>query len=143
MPIYEYVCQQCDEPIEKLQKLSDGPLIDCPACGEPALKRKISAVGFRLSGGGWYETDFKSDGKRNLAGSQENADKKSSDGDASTPSKSSESAPSSSEGAKTSSNESGAGKSEAKKSGTNKSTGAKSGAESKSSSSGASKPSND
>ncbi|RJS94742.1 FmdB family zinc ribbon protein [Salinisphaera sp. Q1T1-3] len=66
MPIYEYVCQQCGENVEKLQKLSDAPLSDCPACGESALKRKMSAAGFRLSGGGWYETDFKSDGRRNL-----------------------------------------------------------------------------
>lgn len=68
MPIYEYVCTQCGEPLEKLQKLSDAPLTDCPACGEASLKRKVSAAGFRLSGGGWYETDFKSDNRRNVTG---------------------------------------------------------------------------
>lgn len=68
MPIYEYVCRKCGHELEKLQKLSDAPLTDCPACGEETLKRKISPAGFRLAGGGWYETDFKSDGKRNLAG---------------------------------------------------------------------------
>jgi len=67
MPIYEYVCRDCGEELEQLQRLSDDPLTDCPACGQSALKRKISAAGFRLAGGGWYETDFKSDGKRNLA----------------------------------------------------------------------------
>ncbi|MBH04572.1 MAG: FmdB family transcriptional regulator [Xanthomonadales bacterium] len=72
MPIYEYVCQDCGKDIEKLQKLSDEPLTDCPACGQPALKRKVSAAGFRLSGGGWYETDFKSKGQRNLTGKTEN-----------------------------------------------------------------------
>lgn len=81
MPIYEYVCQSCGEPLEKLQKLADAPLTDCPACGEAALKRKVSAAGFRLSGGGWYETDFKSDGKRNLANGSEASSKKSSAGD--------------------------------------------------------------
>lgn len=70
MPIYEYVCRECGEEVEKLQKLSDAPLTTCPACQEEGLKRKISAAGFRLAGGGWYETDFKSDGKRNLAGDQ-------------------------------------------------------------------------
>ncbi len=70
MPIYEYVCRECGHELEKLQKLSDKPLTDCSACGEPALKRKVSAAGFRLAGGGWYETDFKYDGKRNLAGYQ-------------------------------------------------------------------------
>ena len=71
MPIYEYVCQDCGKDIEKLQKLSDEPLTDCPACNQPALKRKVSAAGFRLSGGGWYETDFKSKGQRNLTGKGE------------------------------------------------------------------------
>jgi putative FmdB family regulatory protein len=68
MPIYEYQCQNCSCEVEKLQKLSDEPLRDCPQCGQPALKRKISAAGFRLKGAGWYETDFKKSGKKNLAG---------------------------------------------------------------------------
>jgi putative FmdB family regulatory protein len=54
--------------MEAIQKMSEDPLKDCPACGEPALKKKISAVAFRLKGGGWYETDFKTgDKKKNLA----------------------------------------------------------------------------
>jgi len=69
MPIYEYICTDCDNAHEALQKLSDKPLSDCPACGQSALKKKISAPGFRLSGTGWYETDFKSDKQRNLADS--------------------------------------------------------------------------
>ncbi|QOC23066.1 zinc ribbon domain-containing protein [Wenzhouxiangella sp. AB-CW3] len=68
MPIYEYRCQSCGHELEKLQKMSDEPLVDCPACGQPALNKLVSAAGFRLKGGGWYETDFKKDGKRNLAG---------------------------------------------------------------------------
>lgn len=68
MPIYEYVCQDCSHEMEALQKISDEPLKDCPACANPSLKKKISAAGFRLKGGGWYETDFKTSGKKNLAG---------------------------------------------------------------------------
>ncbi|HCL68395.1 MAG TPA: transcriptional regulator [Gammaproteobacteria bacterium] len=69
MPIYEYQCLACGESHDALQKLSDAPLVDCPACGKPELKKKISAAGFRLTGGGWYETDFKtSDKKKNLVG---------------------------------------------------------------------------
>ena len=51
-----------------MQKISDAPLTDCPECGQPALKKLISAAGFRLKGGGWYETDFKKSGdkKKNL-----------------------------------------------------------------------------
>lgn len=70
MPIYEYVCRHCGEELERLQKLADAALTDCPACGESALKRKVSAAGFRLAGSGWYETDFKSKDRRNLAGGQ-------------------------------------------------------------------------
>lgn len=68
MPIYEYQCSACGHEHEALQKLSDAPLIHCPACTEPELKKKISAAGFRLKGSGWYETDFKSGAKKNVAG---------------------------------------------------------------------------
>lgn len=68
MPIYEYRCQECGRELERLQKLSDPVLTDCPACDKPALKRLISAAGFRLKGGGWYETDFKSGNRRNVDG---------------------------------------------------------------------------
>lgn len=67
MPIYQYRCESCGEELEKMQKLAEAALTDCPACGRPTLKRVISAVGFRLKGGGWYETDFKTgDKKKNL-----------------------------------------------------------------------------
>lgn len=77
MPIYEYRCDACSHQLEVLQKLSDPALTDCPACEQPVLKRLISPVGFRLKGGGWYETDFKSNNKRNLAegGKAESKDK--------------------------------------------------------------------
>jgi len=59
MPIYEYQCQGCGHELEKLQKMSDAPLSDCPQCEAPSLIKKVSAAGFRLKGTGWYETDFK------------------------------------------------------------------------------------
>ncbi|WP_053981132.1 FmdB family zinc ribbon protein [Marinagarivorans algicola] len=68
MPIYEYRCTECGHELEALQKMSDAPLIDCPECSNPSLSKKVSAAGFRLSGSGWYETDFKSGSKKNLAG---------------------------------------------------------------------------
>ena len=73
MPIYEYQCQECQEELEALRKLSDEPLVDCPACGKPALKKKVSAAAFRLKGSGWYETDFKTGNKKNIAGGSEGA----------------------------------------------------------------------
>ena len=66
MPIYEYVCKKCDHTLDALQKISDDPLVDCPECGAPALKRLLSAPRFRLKGAGWYETDFKKDKQRNV-----------------------------------------------------------------------------
>lgn len=66
MPIYEYRCESCGHEMDALQKISDPPLTDCPACGQPSLKKLVSAAGFRLKGGGWYETDFKSGNKKNL-----------------------------------------------------------------------------
>ncbi|MDX1593859.1 MAG: zinc ribbon domain-containing protein [Gammaproteobacteria bacterium] len=66
MPIYEYRCDHCGHELEAIQKMSDPVLETCPGCGHDALKRLISAPSFRLKGGGWYETDFKSDGKRNV-----------------------------------------------------------------------------
>lgn len=67
MPIYEYACKHCDHTLTSLQKMNDDPLVDCPECGKPELKRLISAPRFRLKGGGWYETDFKKDNQRNLS----------------------------------------------------------------------------
>lgn len=66
MPIYEFQCQSCGDEVEVLQKISDAPLKDCVACGESSMKKKVSAAAFRLSGSGWYETDFKSGNKKNL-----------------------------------------------------------------------------
>lgn len=59
MPIYEYKCNSCEHKFDKLQKISDPPLVDCPDCGKPELVKLVSAAGFRLKGSGWYETDFK------------------------------------------------------------------------------------
>lgn len=67
MPIYEYQCEACGHTFDTLQKISEDPLTDCPECGKPALKKLVSAAGFRLKGSGWYETDFKSGGKKNVA----------------------------------------------------------------------------
>lgn len=63
MPIYEYLCGNCGHHLELLQRMSDEPLTDCPACKKPELKKQISRVGFQLKGTGWYVTDFRDKGK--------------------------------------------------------------------------------
>jgi putative FmdB family regulatory protein len=73
MPIYEYQCTECGYQTEVLQKISDEPLKDCPQCGKPAMKKMVTAAAFRLKGGGWYETDFKSGSKKNVHESGEAA----------------------------------------------------------------------
>ena len=67
MPFYEYRCDDCGHQMEAMQKMSDAPLTDCPACGKPALVKLISAAGFQLKGSGWYATDFKGGGKKPAA----------------------------------------------------------------------------
>ena len=71
MPIYEYACGACEHRFETIQRASEEPLKDCPACGASALKKLLSAPVFRLKGGGWYETDFKTGNKKNISGSDE------------------------------------------------------------------------
>lgn len=68
MPIYEFECPACGHRFERLQKLSDADPSECPECQGHGVKRRLTAPAFRLSGSGWYETDFKKDGdaKRNL-----------------------------------------------------------------------------
>ena len=87
MPIYEYACGACEHRFETIQRASEEPLKDCPACGASALKKLLSAPVFRLKGGGWYETDFKTGNKKNISGSDES---KGHNGDSSNDSGSSE-----------------------------------------------------
>ncbi len=68
MPFYEYQCTACGHRVEALQKISDDPLVYCPECNAAALKKLISAAGFRLKGTGWYETDFKNSGRKKADG---------------------------------------------------------------------------
>ncbi len=60
MPVYEYGCESCQKVTEEMQKFSDAPLTDCPACGgKGTLKKLISRSSFALKGTGWYTTDYK------------------------------------------------------------------------------------
>lgn len=84
MPIYEYECQDCGHRLDALQKISEPVLVQCPQCQEDSLRRLVSAPAFRLKGGGWYETDFKKDQRRNIAdGDDKPPASKKADGDAS------------------------------------------------------------
>lgn len=92
MPIYEYQCTKCEHQLEALQKMDEKPLRKCPECGKAGLTKLVSAASFRLKGGGWYETDFKTGNKKQLADSESAApdggNSKKSGGDKSDPSSS-------------------------------------------------------
>jgi putative FmdB family regulatory protein len=62
MPIYAYKCESCGFAKDVLQKMSDAPLGDCPACAKPTFQKQVTAAGFQLKGSGWYATDFKGSG---------------------------------------------------------------------------------
>jgi len=70
VPIYEYACVSCEHQFETIQRVGEDPLKDCPDCGKAELKKLVSVAAFRLKGGGWYETDFKSGDKKNIAGDE-------------------------------------------------------------------------
>ncbi|HVZ42440.1 MAG TPA: FmdB family zinc ribbon protein [Ramlibacter sp.] len=59
MPIYAYKCGACGHAKDVLQRISDAPLTDCPACGASSFTKQITAAGFQLKGSGWYVTDFR------------------------------------------------------------------------------------
>jgi len=62
MPIYAYKCESCGHAKDVLQKISDAPLTQCPACGADAFRKQVTAAGFQLKGSGWYVTDFRGGG---------------------------------------------------------------------------------
>ena len=62
MPIYAYKCGSCGHAKDVLQKMSDPLLTVCPACGEAAFSKQVTAAGFQLKGSGWYVTDFRAGG---------------------------------------------------------------------------------
>lgn len=68
MPTYEYICKSCAEPTEHFASMSAKPLKKCPHCGKNQLERQIgTGAGFIFKGGGFYETDYRSDGYKKAA----------------------------------------------------------------------------
>lgn len=89
MPIYDYKCSDCEHQIEVIQKISDKPKVACPKCNKKTLKKLISAPSFRLKGGGWYETDFKTGKKKNISSNESSKSDKSSETSKTNPKKAS------------------------------------------------------
>ncbi len=68
MPTYDYVCEGCDHRFEEIQSFSAEPLKICPACGEEKLRRLFgTGAAILFKGGGFYETDYRSDSYKTAA----------------------------------------------------------------------------
>ena len=74
MPIYEYKCSKCEHQFEVIQRISDNPVESCPECNKKSVQKLVSAPSFRLKGGGWYETDFKTGSKKNIVDTKDEKD---------------------------------------------------------------------
>ena len=79
MPIYEYKCLKCEHQFEVIQSFSDNPVESCPECNQKSIQKLVSAPSFRLKGGGWYETDFKTGSKKNIVDTKHEKDSQSKD----------------------------------------------------------------
>ena len=60
MPTYTYQCENCGIRFDQYQKFTDEPLVVCPECGEPALRKVFQPVGIVFKGKGFYATDNRS-----------------------------------------------------------------------------------
>jgi putative FmdB family regulatory protein len=57
MPLYEYECESCGRRFERIQKFSDPPVEECPACGK-RVRKMVSSPAVHFKGSGWYVTDY-------------------------------------------------------------------------------------
>ena len=78
MPTYQYACTSCGERLEVVQKFSDDPLTECPACSG-TLRKVFSAVGVVFKGSGFYKTDSRRSKSSSSTSSSESSSSSSSD----------------------------------------------------------------
>lgn len=76
MPTYQYSCSDCGHDLEAVQSFTDDSLVDCPACGKPALRKVFGNVGVVFKGPGFYRTDSRKDGSPAATGKADSAAKK-------------------------------------------------------------------
>lgn len=68
MPIYEYVCENCEQITELLQKVGASCPSECKSCGKPdKMRKKVSQTSFQLKGGGWYSDLYSSTPQENAS----------------------------------------------------------------------------
>lgn len=63
MPIFDYKCKACDVKFEIFVTQSEQKdpkfKVICPDCGSKKVEKSIARTNFKLTGTGWYKTDFK------------------------------------------------------------------------------------
>jgi putative FmdB family regulatory protein len=62
MPIYEFVCNSCDEEFETITSLSGVDDVTCSACGSPDVRKVLSAGTIKTGGGGTELPSFANSG---------------------------------------------------------------------------------
>lgn len=84
MPTYEYVCTDCSNQWEEIQKISESPIEVCPKCAKSTAKRQISGGNFILKGGGWYADLYSSTPKKSSESSSSSSSSSKSESTSST-----------------------------------------------------------
>lgn len=76
MPTYTYQCENCGVRFDQYQKFTDEPLLVCPECSEPALRKVYQPVGIVFKGKGFYATDNRSPSGQTFHSERDDSDKK-------------------------------------------------------------------
>ena len=80
MPTYDYVCHACEHEFELFQQMSDPVKKKCPECGKLKLERLIgTGAGVIFKGGGFYETDYRTESYKKGAEAEKKASEKKKD----------------------------------------------------------------
>ncbi|MGH3344736.1 MAG: FmdB family zinc ribbon protein [Carbonactinosporaceae bacterium] len=69
MPKYQYACTACDHQFEAVQRFTDDPLTECPAC-QGRLRKVYSAVGVVFKGSGFYRNDSRAPASKGSSGDE-------------------------------------------------------------------------
>lgn len=75
MPTYEYQCEICGHRFDKVQKISDEAVVDCPECGGAAERLISGGAGLLFKGSGFYLTDYRSESYKKAAEKEKNSSK--------------------------------------------------------------------
>ncbi len=81
MPTYDSLCQACGHAFELFQQMTAPVKKKCPECSKLKLQRLIgTGSGVIFKGGGFYETDYRSDSyKKGAEDAKKSSEKKTDD----------------------------------------------------------------